>query len=167
MSNYLKIFIKKHFILLFLLILLISLRIYSLYFTNLTFGDEYDNFTYAWLLKNGLYPYRDFFTHHFPSLIFIGVPLEFIGHSKIIYRIFVMLVTFSLFIFSVSYLQGIWRYASIVFMLVGSFGISLYGGFQYADGTLWSLSLMGGFFIILKKQGDEWKIIEEIVTRDF
>lgn len=139
--------------LLLLITILVSLYVYTRYFLNIDFGDEYDNFAYSWLTRKGVLPYRDFFTHHFPSLIFFGVPLEFIGHSKIIYRLFVLAVTFSTFIFLVFYLKGVYRIAALIFMLLASFAISFYGGFQYADGSFWALIIVTIFLIVIGNHG--------------
>lgn len=146
--------VKNNFLVLFALVFLVSLFIYTRYFTNLTFGDEYDNFTYSWLFSQGLLPYRDFFTHHLPTLIFLGLPLELIGHSQTIYRIFVLFVTFSFFTFFTFYFKGIWRYINLVFMLFSSYAISFYGGFQFADGSFWAIFIVAGFLLVLKKDGD-------------
>lgn len=147
-------------LLLFLLTLFLALFIYSRYFTNLTFGDEYDNFTYSWLTKNGILPYRDFFTHHYPSLIFLGAPLEFLGHSQNIYRTFVLIWTFSIFAFSYFYLKGYLRYSVAALTMFSSYAIGMYSGQQFADGTFWALFILGAFFIIAKKEGRPLSRIE-------
>lgn len=141
------------FIGVFIILLSISLFVYTRYFLNIDFGDEYDNFTYSWLTSLGVLPYRDFFTHHFPSLIFTGVPLEFISHSKATYRIFIMLVTFTFFSTFSFIFKGAWRYAFLLFMLFSSYGIASYGGFQYADGTFWSFLILTTFFAVVSKKG--------------
>ena len=153
--------------LLFLPVLGLSLFIYSRYFTNLTFGDEYDNFTYSWLTKNGVLPYRDFFTHHYPGLIFLGTPLEFFGHSQIIYRWFVLFITFAFFSFFYFYLSGFLKYAMLIFMLFSSFAIGMYSGQQFADGTFWAISILGAFFIVMKKKGDPLSRLEILLFSVF
>src|SRR3989344_1114984 len=153
--------------LLFLPILGLSLFIYSRYFTNLTFGDEYDNFTYSWLLKNGVFPYRDFFTHHYPSLIFLGTPLEFLGHSQTIYRWFVLFITFTFFSFFYFYLKGFFKYTILTFMLFSSFAIGMYSGQQFADGTFWAIFILGAFFIVIKKAGEPLSRAETLLFSVF
>jgi hypothetical protein len=138
----------------FLITLLIGTKIFSLYFNKLDFGDEYDNLVASWLMAKGYVPYRDFFSHHFPLLFFIGAPLELIGHSKFLYRLLMFVFTFGSFIFFFRYLEGIYKYTILPFILLASFGISLYGGQQFADGPIWAFILTAAFFVLLKHDGD-------------
>lgn len=147
------IFTKKS-LLLFVLIFICSYWIYSQYYFNLVFGDEYDNLVNSWLLKAGFVPYRDYFLHHFPTLIFLGLPIEYIGHSLLLYRQYVFFVTFLFFTIFAFYFNSLLRITMLIFMLFSSFAISFYGGFQYAPGTFWAIFIMSAFFIVLKKQGD-------------
>lgn len=146
-------FAKHKFILIFVFILLISIKIYSLYFTNLAFGDEYDNFTYSWLFRQGILPYRDVFSHEYPLCAFLGLPLEFIGHSQANYRLFILLVTFVFFSFFTFYLKGIWRLSILIFMLFSSFAINFYGGQQFEDGSFLAIFLISSFLIVAFKEG--------------
>lgn len=131
----------------------LSAKIYSLYFNKLDFGDEYDNFVASWLIAKGYVPYRDFFSHHFPLLFFMGAPLEFISHAKFLYRMLMFILTFGSFIFFFRYLEGIYKYSILPFILLASFGISLYGGQQFADGPIWAFILTVFFFVVLKSEG--------------
>lgn len=137
-------------------IFLVSLLIYLQYFNKINFGDEYDNFVFSWLFRSGQLPYRDFFTHHFPTLIFLGLPLEFLSHTKEIYRFFVLLCTFSLFTFMMIYFKGKWSLVAGLFTLISAFGISQYSGQQFADGTFWALWLMAGLAVVIKKDGERF-----------
>ncbi|MEK7580958.1 MAG: hypothetical protein AAB512_01625 [Patescibacteria group bacterium] len=135
----------------FIATMVISLFIYTRYYGNLSFGDEYDNFTYSWLMRSGVLPYRDFFTHHFPLLIFLGYPLELIGHTKIIYRSLVLAITFTFFSSMYFYLKGPLKCSVLIFTLFSSFAISFYSGFQFADGSFWAIILLASFFIAAGK----------------
>lgn len=137
----------------FILVLMASLFIYTRYFLNLNFGDEYDNFVYSWLFSQGYIPYRDFFTHHWPTLVILGLPIEFLGHSKVLYRTLVLLVTFGFFTFFYFYLKGFLRHSILALMIMASFGISLYSGAQFADGTFWAIFIMSAFLLIASKAG--------------
>lgn len=143
---------KKH-VIPFIILLLFSLWIYSLYFENLSFGDEYDNFVYSWLFVNGHFPYRDYFTHHYPLLVFLGSPLILIGHSKDLFRLFVMLATFLPFSYYYFHLRGLWRWSMLLFLPVASFGISTYSGQQFADSTFLSIFILSAFLLILANVG--------------
>jgi len=137
----------------FTLVLLAGIKIYYLYFNKLDFGDEYDNMLAPWLMSRGYVVYRDFFSHHFPLLFFIGWPLELLGHAKLLYRMLMLGLTFSSFSLFFIYLKGLYKYSILPFILIASFGISLYGGQQFADGPLWSLMLMAAFFVVLDASG--------------
>lgn len=137
----------------FFICFVLGAKIYSLYFNKLDFGDEYDNLVIPWLMAKGYVPYRDFFSHHYPLLFFIGMPLEIFGHSKIFFRILVFVITFSSFAFFFNYLKGVYKYSIMPFILLASFGISLYGGQQFADGPIWALILISAFFIVIKNDG--------------
>lgn len=145
--------VSKKYFLYFLVPFALSIFIYTRYFTNIDFGDEYDNFVYSWLLKNGILPYRDIFSHQYPLLAFFGLPLEFLNHSKEIYRYFVGIITFSFFAFLYFYLKSFWRLSSVIFMLFASFAISFYGGFQFDDGSFWAIFTLLSFFLVIKKEG--------------
>lgn len=148
-------FAPRKLIVRFLVILTFALsaKIYSLYFDKLDFGDEFDNFVGSWLIAKGHVPYRDFFSHHFPLLFFIGAPLEFISHAKFLYRLLMFIFTFGSFIFFFRYLEGVYKYTILPFILLASFGISLYGGQQFADGSIWAFILTAAFFLVLKHDG--------------
>lgn len=133
----------------FALVFLAGIKIYSLYFNKLDFGDEYDNMVAPWLMSKGYVLYRDFFSHHFPLLFFIGWPLEFLGHTKFLYRILMFALTFTSFSLFFMYLKGLYKYSILPFILIASFGINLYGGQQFADGPLWALMLLGAFFVVV------------------
>lgn len=137
----------------FAIVLLFSLWVYSLYFKNLSFGDEYDNFVYSWLFVNGNLPYRDYFTHHYPLLVFLGSPLALFGHSKDLFRFFVMLATFLPFFYYYFHLKGLWRWSMLLFLPVASFGISTYSGQQFADSTFLSIFILSAFLLILASGG--------------
>jgi len=146
-------FLKKYKItIIFSFFLIISLRIYTFYFANVFFGDEYDNFTYSWLFKNGYVPYKDFFSHQFPFLLLVGTILEFISHSQFIYRLFVLLTTFTFFTYFYFYFKGVWRLSILLFMLFSSFSIALYGGQQFDEGSFLAIFLVSGFFITAFKK---------------
>ncbi len=143
--------LKKLFLgFLVILTFAISAKIYSLYFNKLDFGDEFDNFVGSWLIAKGYVPYRDFFSHHFPLLFFIGAPLELISHAKFLYRLLMFIFAFGSFIFFFRYLEGVYKYTILPFILLASFGISLYGGQQFADGPIWAFILTAAFFLVLK-----------------
>lgn len=133
--------------------LVIGIKIYSLYFNKLDFGDEFDNFVSPWLMSKGYVLYRDFFSHHYPLLFFIGVPLELIGNAKILFRSLIFIFTFAAFVFYFQYLKGVYKFSILPFILIASFGISLYGGQQFADGPIWALILTAAFFVVLKNDG--------------
>lgn len=132
----------------FLAAFVFSLRIYTFYFNNLDFGDEYDNFISSWLVLNGRVLYKDFFSHQFPLLTLIGVPLEFISHTKLIYRFFILIATFSCFAYLWTQLRGALRLTIIPFMLFSSFAISLYAGQQFEDGPIWAITIIAAFLLI-------------------
>ncbi len=146
--------IRKYYIYaFFLFVLIIGIKIYSLYFNKLDFGDEYDNMVAPWLMSQGYVLYRDFFSHHFPLLFFMGVPLELVAHTKLLYRAVMLGLTFASFSLMFIYLKGIYKYSVLPLILLASFGISLYGGQQFADGPIWALMLLGAYFLILDSNG--------------
>lgn len=146
--------------LLILAFLLVAFWVYSQYYFNLTFGDEYDNLVNSWLMRTGLVPYRDYFLHHFPTLIFLGLPVEYLGHSLLLYRQYVLLITFLFFAIFAFYFRGILRASMLLFMLFSSFAVCFYAGFQFAPGTFWAIFIMSALFIILKKRGSYFNAVE-------
>src|SRR3989344_1986694 len=144
---------KEKYLIPFVIFLLFSLWVYSLYFKNLYFGDEYDNFVYSWLFVKGHLPYRDYFTHHYPLLVFLGSPLVLIGHSKDLFRFFVMIATFLPLSYYYFYLKGLWRWSILLLLPIASFGISTYSGQQFADSTFLSIFILSAFLLILAGAG--------------
>lgn len=144
---------QKKYYFFFTLIFLISAYIYSQYFLNTVYGDEFDNYAYTWLILKGLVVYKDFFSNHLPTLMILGIPAELIQHSKITYRIEIFLLYFSFFYISFIYLKKDLKFSIIPFMLLSSYAIALYGGQQFADGAIWAIMIMSAFFIVAKNLG--------------
>lgn len=154
---------QKKYYLFFIFTFLISAYIYSQYFSNIDYPDEFDNFANTWLILKGLVLYKDFFSNHLPILIIIGIPAELIQHSKLAYRIEVFFLYFSFFFISFNYLNKYLKLSIIPLMLLSSYAIALYGGQQFADGTIWAITLISAFFIVAKNLGKTLSKKETII----
>ncbi len=144
---------KKYYIV-FVLAFFLSAHIYSQYFSNLSYPDEFDNFANSWLMARGMVPYRDFFSHHLPTLIYLGAPLELFFHSKIAFRLEIFSLYFLFFLITFKYLKGYFKFSIIPFMIFSSYAIALFGGQQFADGVIWAITLLSAFFIVAKNLGN-------------
>lgn len=154
---------QKKYYLFFIFIFLVSAHIYSQYFSNFDYPDEFDNFAYTWLILKGLVVYKDFFSNHLPTLMILGIPAELVQHSQLSYRVEVFFIYFSFFFISFNYLAKYLKFSIILFILFSSYGIALYGGQQFADGTIWALTLIAAFFIVAKNLGKPLSKRETII----
>ena len=154
---------RKKYYLFFISIFLVSAHIYSQYFSNFDYPDEFDNFAYTWLILKGLVVYKDFFSNHLPTLMILGIPAELAQHSQLSYRVEVFFMYFSFFFISFNYLNKYLKFSIIPFMLLSSYAIALYGGQQFADGTIWAITLIAAFFIVVKNLGKTLSKRETII----